>query len=397
MTLSRFIGGILLIAGTSIGGGMLALPIANAAGGFLPSTIFLFICWTLMTCGAFLILEANLYLPAGTNMISMARATLGAPGLVTAWLSYLLLLYALLCAYISGGGDLLANVMTLLHVHLTSWQSIPMFTLLFGLIVYQGIQAVDWVNRGLMFAKLGAYILLVVFIAPRIEPVHLQGGHWQAMTGVIMILITSFGFAIIVPNLRVYFNDNIPVLRRVIWIGSCIPLLCYIAWDAVIMGVVPAQGVHGLTQLMQTARPASGLAESLEQIVQNPFINILFQFFSNICMLTAFLGVALCLTSFLADGLKTSQQGKSGVALFFLTFLPPLIIVLYFPGAYLQALQYAGMLCVILLLILPAAMVLSGRGRYHSTYRVSGGMILPILVIVCSFILLAQAVWMFIA
>ena len=30
---SRFIGGILLIVGTSIGGGMLALPVANAAVG----------------------------------------------------------------------------------------------------------------------------------------------------------------------------------------------------------------------------------------------------------------------------------------------------------------------------------------------------------------------------
>ncbi len=37
---SRFLGGILLIVGTSIGGGMLALPIANAASGFWTSSLF---------------------------------------------------------------------------------------------------------------------------------------------------------------------------------------------------------------------------------------------------------------------------------------------------------------------------------------------------------------------
>lgn len=393
MKFSRLIGGILLIAGTSIGGGMLALPIANAAGGFLPSTFFLILCWIIMTLGAFLILEANLYLPSGTHMVSMARATLGNSGLLVAWASYLLLLYALLCAYISGGGDLLANLLDSLHIHLKPWQSIPIFTLIFGLIVYQGIHSVDWVNRALMFAKLGTYIVLVVLFAPKIEPMHLQGGQWQAMAGVIMILITSFGYAIIVPNLRVYFNDDLPSLRRVIWIGSCIPLVCYIAWDAVIMGVIPAHGSHGLSELMHTSRPASGLAMTLEHAIHHPFINLLFEFFTNICMLTAFLGVALCLISFLADGFKTSAHGKSGFGLFLLTFMPPLVIVLFFPDAYLHALQYAGMLCVILLLILPAWMVLCGRSRYHGTYRVIGGKFTPIFVILCSILLLVQAGW----
>ena len=76
-----YIGGILLIVGTSIGGGMLALPVANAATGFWQSSLFLLICWSLMTFGAFFILEANLYLPPGKHMVSMSAATLGTPAL----------------------------------------------------------------------------------------------------------------------------------------------------------------------------------------------------------------------------------------------------------------------------------------------------------------------------
>ena len=38
---SKVLGGILLIVGTSIGGGMLALPLATAEGGFIGALVLL--------------------------------------------------------------------------------------------------------------------------------------------------------------------------------------------------------------------------------------------------------------------------------------------------------------------------------------------------------------------
>lgn len=385
---SRFIGGILLIVGTSIGGGMLALPIANAATGFWTSSLFLFLCWCVMTLGALFILEVNLYLPSGKNMVSMASATLGVPGLITAWLSYLFLLYTLLSAYISGGSDVLGGLLSYAHIEPHPRVLSIVFTLIFGAVVYGGIRQVDLLNRGLMFAKLGAYLILVLLISPFIQAHHFEGGQVRYITGSIMILITSFGFAIIVPNLREYFNDNIPALKKVVLIGSLIPLLCYIAWDAAIMGTLPSTGEHGLIELRHDAHATSSLALLLSNTVNSTLITSLFNFFTSICMLTAFLGVSLCLISFLGDGLKMTQQGKQGLVLFLLTFLPPLVLVLYYPGAYLQALNYAGFFCVILLLLLPALMSFVGRKHYAPTYIVPGGKASQLLVIACSLLLL---------
>lgn len=390
---SRFIGGILLIVGTSIGGGMLALPVANAATGFWPSSLFLLICWALMTLGALFILEANLYLPPGKHMVSMAALTLGTPGLITAWLSYLFLLYTLLSAYISGGADVLGSLSNLIGIHLSEWQSSLLFTLLFGLVVYGGIRRVDLLNRGLMFGKLAVYLILVILIAPYIQLNHFAGGDYRYIAGTSMILITSFGFAIIVPNLRDYFNDDIKTLKRVIWIGSLIPLFCYLAWDAVIIGSLATDGDFGLASLLHNEHTTSALAANLADRVQNGIINSFFNFFTSICMLTAFLGVSLCLISFLADGLKMEQRGKQGFGLFILTFLPPLLIVIYYPGAYIQALSYAGLFCVVLLLLLPALMTLYGRKKFSSRYTVPGGKYTQWTVIGLSLALLGNAIW----
>jgi tyrosine-specific transport protein len=78
-------------------------------------------------------------------------------------------------------------------------------------------------------------------------------------------------------------------------------------------------------------------------------------------MLTAFLGVSLGLFDFLADGLKLHKTGYHGKILVLITFLPPLLVVLLYPGIYLQALNYAGFCCVILLLLLPSLMAWKDR------------------------------------
>lgn len=358
---SKLIGGILLIVGTSIGGGMLALPVSTAAAGIGNSIVFLFFCWLVMTLGALLILEVNMRLPSGSNMVSMAKATLGLPGQIIAWITYLFLLYTLLAAYISGGSDVFNAILLQAHIALPHGVTSLLFTFVFSLIIYSGIRTVDYVNRGLMFGKLGIYALLVVIISPHIRIATLSGGSVQAITGSLMILITSFGFASIVPSLREYFGDDTRTLRKVILLGSLIPLICYILWDAVIMGVIDRNGDEGLLALMSSEHATSGLTNALNHAVQNQWITGFFSFFTSICMITAFLGVSLGLFDFLADGLKLKKAGRQGKCTLALTFLPPLAVVLINPGIYLQALSYAGICCVLLLLLLPILMAWRGR------------------------------------
>ena len=390
---SKLLGGVLLIVGTSIGGGMLALPVSTAAAGITNAIFFLIFCWLVMTVGALLILEVNLRLPSGSNMVSMAKSTLGLPGEVFAWITYLFLLYTLLAAYISGGGDVLNGLLHKAHIDLPSWLSAFLFTLLFSFVIYNGIRTVDYVNRGLMFGKLGIYVLLLLIISPHIDLQTLSGGSLQAITGSLMILITSFGFASIVPSLREYFEDDTRALRKVILFGSLIPLLCYIFWEAVIMGVVARDGSHGLLALMHSEHATSGLTDALSNAVHNKWITGFFGFFTSICMITAFLGVSLGLFDFLADGLKLKKEGRQGKYTLALTFIPPLAVVLISPGIYLHALSYAGVCCVMLLLLLPAIMAWRGRlSTVDSVILIPGGNVSLALIGLIAILLLAIAV-----
>ena len=98
------IGGILLIAGSCIGAGMLGLPILTGLCGFIPSIALLFSGWLFMTATALLLVEVNGWFPAQVNLLTMSNHTLGKWGKRVCWATYLFLFYAILVAYISGIG-----------------------------------------------------------------------------------------------------------------------------------------------------------------------------------------------------------------------------------------------------------------------------------------------------
>lgn len=387
---SKLIGGILLIIGTSIGGGMLALPISAASSGFIASSLLLFACWVIMTFCAFLVLEINLWLPKNSNIISMAKATLGTTGSLVAWFCYLMLFYCLLAAYISSGSDILHSFILKTGWASPNWFNAALFVILLGIVVYQGIQSVDYVNRALMFTKLGAYFILAACVVAYVNTEQLSNGNMHYLVASVTVMITSYGFATIVPSLRSYFNDDVKQLRKVILIGSLIPLTCYIIWDLVILGAIPTEGENGLLNMLSSGHSTTDLSHALSYYLNNNWITFFARVFTSVCVATSFLGVALAMSDFLADGLNLTKKGYDNVIIYSATFIPPFLISVFYPNAFIIGLSLGGIFCTILLVLYPGLMVWSGRyiKKFTSDYQVIGGKCSLLLVFLCAAVML---------
>jgi len=372
---AKMLGGVLLIAGTCIGGGMLGLPIATAKSGIVNSSLLFICCWILMTFAALLTLEVNLCFPKHSNVISMAKATLGKSGAFICWTVYLFFLYALVSAYIAGGQDVLHGLLKVVGIDIPLWICGTLFVFLFGSIVMAGIKHVDLFNRFLMIVKLGAVFVLMCLIAMHIDISNYDTGKVEYLLPAFTVAITSFGFSIIVPSLRAYFNNDIKKLRFTILFGSFIPLLCYIAWDAVIFGLVPLSGEFGLERLMKANQPITELLNSIIYYIPTDKIIYLARAFTSICVLTAFACVSLGLSDYLADGFNLSNKGRGKFFITLATFLPPLLIVIFYPKAFIFLLSFAGLCCVLLQALMPAMMAWSCRyvKNINLSYQVVGG------------------------
>ena len=390
---SRLLGGILLIAGTCIGGGMLGLPIATAQGGLVSSSILFIVCWMLMSFTALLTLEVNLCFPKNSNIISMARATLGVPAEILCWTVYLFFLYALVSAYIAGGQDVLRGLLQSLGIEWPVWLAGGVFVIAFGGVVSLGTKQVDLFNRILMTIKFGSLFILMALVASHVEMENYLSGRAVYLLPALTVVVTSFGFSIIVPSLRVYFHDKASDLRVAILAGSFLPLLCYLAWDAVIFGAIPLKGNEGLEHLMQSDQPVSSLVDSISYYVPATIVIILTKLFTSICVLTAFVCVSLSLSDYLADGMQVTKDGWNKWLVIAVTFLPPLCIAVFYPRAFIMFLSVAGLCCVLLQALMPAMMAWNIRYTQGKqlTYQVSGGkpalvlaMLVSIIIIVIS-------------
>ncbi len=348
---NRFIGGILLVAGTSIGAGMLVLPVISAFGGYLPSIGLLSFCWLFLFGTAFLLLEVNLSTPGEPNMITMTGRMLGTGGKAVCWVTYLLLLYSLLAAYLSGAAPIALEIISAsTGYQMQAWTGPLILLVLFGVFVYLGTRLVDWVNRILMLGLIVTYFLLVGFLPEHVNVSLLQHVDVSAAWVALPLLFTSYGFHIVIPSLTTYMDHDRPKLIWTIFLGSAIPFLVYVVWELLILGIVP------LPDLIHAWETGQSAAMPLVSILGGTWITSAIHAFSFFAILTSFLGVSLSLSDFLADGLKIKKYtwGREGSCL--LTFVPPLIFVYAYQRGFILALQFAGIFVAILLCILPALM-----------------------------------------
>ena len=65
---NRTLGSILIVAGTTIGAGMLAMPLASAGVGFGVTLVLLISLWALMCYTALLLLEVYQHVPADMGL-----------------------------------------------------------------------------------------------------------------------------------------------------------------------------------------------------------------------------------------------------------------------------------------------------------------------------------------
>lgn len=353
----RLIGGILLISGTTIGAGILALPISTSQSGFLPSTCLLVLCWLFMLASAFFFLDVNLAVKGEPNLISMAARTLGGWGKTISWVFYLLLLYSLTAAYISGSAPIFVEA-----IYSLTGIAVPLslahffLPVLFGGFIYLGTTGVDYINRILMMGLIVSYFVLIGLI-PCGHANDLMKANWPILYSGMTVVVTAFGYHIIIPSLTTYMNHDAKKMRIAIIVGSAIPLVVYLIWNYLIYCAVPEK------EMLFALQKGEAATAPLSRVLSSPFLGMVAQFFAFFVIVTSFLGVTLSLSDFLADGFKIKKNSKGRLLACALTFIPPLVFVFTYQRGFYMALEYGGAFVGVLLIFLPAMMAWKLRPR----------------------------------
>ena len=354
--LGHVFGGSLLIAATAIGVGMLALPVATGPMGFGPSMLMYLVVWLFMLCTGLLMLEVCIWMPNDANFITMTHRLLGPIGQGLCWAFYLFLFGTIMIAHIVGAGRVMAEIM---GETLPLWKSMILYVLVFSPLIYFGTKTIDRANILLMVGVIVLFLSFIFISAKHVQADLLHYADWGKAWLGLPVLLTAFTYQLIIPTLMTYMDRNVKKVRLSIILGSSVPLVVYILWEFLIMGIVPIQGENGL---IAAAKQGYTAVQPLKEILGDSRIFKIGNLFAFFVFTTSYLTFSLAFLDFLADGLKIKKVGLRRVFLCLLIFVPATIISLMNPKIFLTMLHYAGGISVaVLFCLFPPLMVWTGR------------------------------------
>ncbi|KAL5801716.1 hypothetical protein ACOSQ3_033348 [Xanthoceras sorbifolium] len=384
-------GAVALVIGTSIGSGILALPQKASPAGILPSSISLITCWGFLLIEALLLIEINVSLWRKRtkkreedgdeleiiSIRTMAQETLGDWGGTLVTVFYVFLGYTSMIAYSSKSGEILFHL-----INLPESVSGFLFTGLFTILIsIGGTRATDQVNQWLTASMIGLLLAIEVLAVTFGGWSGLDGsGNWGKVPATIPVIIFSLVYHDLAPVLCAYLGGDLTRLRTSVLLGSLVPLLALLVWDAIALGLsAQADQVVDPVELLMSVR-WSGVSFVVET-------------FSLLAIGTSLIGTLLAFSEFFKEQLnnfswkpsstESSSEHQPGEELFGLknwwgrnkisftamamVVAPTLFVSTTVPDAFSTATDIAGGYCMTMLYgVLPPAMAWAVYNRESS-------------------------------
>lgn len=387
-------GGAFLVIGTTVGAGMLSLPLITAACGLGTALVLLLLSWSVMYLTSLKLLKACEQHKEGVNLTTLIQKKMPFVFQLAFIIIYLLLLYALMSAYTTQGASFIqamgqhyTSSTTAVNSHASSQALITtaisaiIFIAIFGSIILN-TKFSDYLNRCFISLKLIFFIACLCAMYPFLEwsfatskPLSIAAILFAWPT-----LLPSFGFQNIVPVLYEYQKGNISAIKRSVLFGSLAVLVIYIVWIAATLSILPQiSGSDSYKHLFFSGNNLDLLMQLILHKTSSDYIALFLSIFMNVSIITSFICVGLSLFHYIKDTFKRFHINLSSFLALILTFIVPYFFTVIYPDGFILALQYAAIFAVIVFVYTPIYLDEGRRYKLESLYPLTLGT----LVIIC--------------
>ena len=336
---------VLLVVGNLIGAGILALPIQTGGAGLFFAVAAMIVFGALMCFSALVLArEATEVRTGNFNYPSLYHRYLGRFGKWLAILANMLILYGLLTAYLAGGSAVLFGIFELSGNSLAL--RIVVLLLLFFILSslsLGGAGIIARFNGWLMVILAISFAVIVVMGACYIKPERELFFNIRFLPIAVPVILTAFHFHNIIPSICRRLNWELRSVSIAIVIGILTGLVMNVIWVVVGIGVLPLTiGKYSIIYAFLHGVPAT---VAIAQVLDMPLFNFFAAVFALVAICTSYVANGMGLLDFNRDLLENivglgKNRGKYTAAL--LTFLPPLIIAIFFPDIFLKAIGFVG-------------------------------------------------------
>lgn len=315
------------LIGFTIGAGILGIPFVVAKAGFLTGILNILIL-------GILILTLNLYLGEVTlrtkgihQLTGYAKIYLGKAGHCLMIVAFVIFSYGALVAYIIKTGELLNALLSPIFGGTATIYSIIFFILSFT-IVYEGIRIVEKSEVSMVFLIFIMVIILAIFAIPNLNANNLTNFNINNLFIPYGVVLFAFAAIPAIPAMNEELKNNKKDLKKAIILGSLIPLIIYILFALIVVGV---------TGINTTDGAMLGLAAVLGKKIL-----ILGSIFGILTMATSFVAVSFALGEMYHFDYRLKNKTSSIFACFIPITIALIIINSNIKNAFFRILDITG-------------------------------------------------------
>ncbi|MBS3162529.1 hypothetical protein J4467_01270 [Candidatus Woesearchaeota archaeon] len=231
--MSKVIKAIATLMGLIIGAGVLGLPYVFMQAGFLTGVIVLVLI-------GFLVIMMNLYLGEITlrtkgihQLPGYVEKYLGKKGKFFMCISLMITVYGALTGYLIGEGQAWSAILGVKPIY-------PMlvFCILMAIIVFKGLKLIEHLEYYFNIIVVSVLALISIIALFFLEPSNLTGFHSSNLLIPYGVALFALAGAAAIPDLKVELGKGeLHKLKKVIFIGSIIPLILYLLFATAVVGV----------------------------------------------------------------------------------------------------------------------------------------------------------------
>lgn len=360
------------LVGTIVGAGILGIPYVVAKAGFLVGFILMLVLGI-----AFIFLnlfagEVVLRTKEQHQLTGYAEKYLGKNGKRIMTFTMLFSIYGALTAYLIGEGETLHAIFQFgepLYYSL-------LFFLLGVFIIWRGMKSTGKAELILITLLFLVVIFITVFSYQNINFAHFTFFDFGKLFLPYGIILFAMMGSPAIPEMQEVLGKEKKLLKKAIIVGTAIPIVLYIVFTFVIMGLV------GLDQF-EVLAPNERIATIALSLYAHPLLGILANLLAVLSMFTSFLALGTALAQVYEYDYAISRSISM-----LLTFAIPFIIVVFNLTTFMAVLGITGAVAggldgILITLMYWKAKVLGDRTPEYSlsSYKWVGGVLIVLFVL----------------
>lgn len=340
--MKKLIHASLLIIGTSIGAGFLALPLSGINLDIKLLAGLIFLCVWLAHHTSMMAIDLNILHQKPASMDQLSRAYSGKRAFAISLTTIYLLSFALLTGYFDCFADTICKSWGFNHT------------------------AIVWILAGVLFcvfsldkkifANVNSFVVSILLVAILIASITITINHpdvdinldtqWKDFPGFVPIIFTSFLMQTVCPRIYKDLEYDRKKISQAFWLGTIIPAIIYLLWIVCVLKNIIANNPSFLGKLQSHQVSVGSLIQFLCDSSPYSWIDFALKLLTLLGIITSAIGFGIGL-------LESLEAYIPHTFARLLVCLVPAVINLTFPNVFIRVFSFSGMISTILVIFMP--------------------------------------------